>query len=104
MQRRAILLLLAVSAVLPAAPARRLNRYEYYCTIRDLLGVDFRANDNVPISCSVRHSAKLPGRLACRASAKSRCASKATLNATILFARLLRSPPASPLSWADICG
>ncbi len=30
------------------APARRLNRYEYECTARDLLGVDFRADDDFP--------------------------------------------------------
>jgi hypothetical protein len=29
-------------------PARRLNRYEYDATIRDLLGVDFRAGDDFP--------------------------------------------------------
>jgi hypothetical protein len=48
MKRRAISLFLAVTAALAAAPARRLNRYEYYCTVRDLLGVDFRAWDNFP--------------------------------------------------------
>jgi hypothetical protein len=51
MKHRAILLLLAVTAALPApgaALARRLNRYEYNSTIRDLLGVDFRAGDDFP--------------------------------------------------------
>jgi hypothetical protein len=46
MKYRAFSLLLAVTAV--AAPSRRLNRYEYYCSVRDLLGVDFRAWDNFP--------------------------------------------------------
>jgi hypothetical protein len=46
MKHRAIPLLLAAATALPAGapPVRRLNRYEYNCTIRDLLGVDFRAD------------------------------------------------------------
>jgi uncharacterized protein DUF1592/uncharacterized protein DUF1588/uncharacterized protein DUF1587/uncharacterized protein DUF1585/uncharacterized protein DUF1595 len=51
MEHKAISLLLAATAVLPAlsaAPARRLNRYEYNCTMRDLLGVDFHAGDDFP--------------------------------------------------------
>ncbi len=44
-----LLLVLAVAAPLSAAtPARRLNRYEYNCTVRDLLGVDFRAANDFP--------------------------------------------------------
>jgi hypothetical protein len=49
MKHRATSLLLAISAALTApgaVPVRRLNRYEYNCTVRDLLGVDFRANDD----------------------------------------------------------
>ncbi|MGA2740503.1 MAG: DUF1592 domain-containing protein [Bryobacteraceae bacterium] len=46
---RAVSLILALAGVLPAAaPVRRLNRYEYDCTIRDLLGVDFRAGNDFP--------------------------------------------------------
>jgi hypothetical protein len=40
-----------VAAGLPApaaTPARRLNRYEYNCTVRDQLSVDFRAFDDFP--------------------------------------------------------
>src|SRR5580693_2042380 len=51
MKHRATSLLLAISAALTApgaVPVRRLNRYEYNCTVRDLLGVDFRANDDFP--------------------------------------------------------
>lgn len=49
MKFRALSLLLALVAALPAAtPARRLNRYEYNATIRDLLGVDFRAGNDFP--------------------------------------------------------
>jgi hypothetical protein len=51
MKRRAIWLSLAVVVALSArtaTPARRLNRYEYNCTIRDLLGVDFRAGNDFP--------------------------------------------------------
>jgi Protein of unknown function (DUF1592)/Protein of unknown function (DUF1587)/Protein of unknown function (DUF1595) len=48
MKHGAFSLLLTLTAVLSAAPARRLNRYEYDCTIRDLVGVDFRAGDNFP--------------------------------------------------------
>lgn len=51
MRHRAIPLVLTLAAALPALAAthaRRLNRYEYTCTIRDLLGVDFRASDDFP--------------------------------------------------------
>jgi hypothetical protein len=51
MKHRATSLLLAMTAALTApgaVPVRRLNRYEYNCTVRDLLGVDFRANDDFP--------------------------------------------------------
>src|SRR5580704_15591085 len=51
MKHRATSLLLAISAALTApgaVPARRLNRYEYNCTVRDLLGVDFRAAGDFP--------------------------------------------------------
>ena len=51
MKHRATSLLLAISAALTApgaVPVRRLNPYEYNCTVRDLLGVDFRANDDFP--------------------------------------------------------
>src|SRR5580693_9988287 len=48
MKPRIISLWLAVAALLAAVPVRRLNRYEYNCTVRDLLGVDFRANDDFP--------------------------------------------------------
>ncbi len=44
-------LLLATVVILPAPAAtlaRRLNRYEYNATIRDLLGVDFRVNNDFP--------------------------------------------------------
>lgn len=40
---------LAVTVTLSAAvSARRLNRYEYNCTIRDLLGVDFQPANDFP--------------------------------------------------------
>jgi len=49
MNPRALSLLLAIAAAAPAAtPVRRLNRYEYDCTIRDLLGVDFHAAGDFP--------------------------------------------------------
>jgi hypothetical protein len=48
MKRRAIPLLLAAATLMPAAapgtPTRRLSGYEYNCTVRDLLGVDFHAD------------------------------------------------------------
>ena len=43
-----LLALVAVSPAPAATPVRRLNRYEYNCTIRDLLGVDFDAAGNLP--------------------------------------------------------
>jgi Protein of unknown function (DUF1587) len=50
MKVRAFFLLLTLVAFSARASqsARRLNRYEYQCTIRDLLGVDFRAADALP--------------------------------------------------------
>src|SRR5580658_5532087 len=48
MKPRIISLWLALAAIVAAAPARRLNRYEYNCTVRDLLGVDFHAGDDFP--------------------------------------------------------
>ena len=49
MKRRAILFLLAaVAACAATTPVRRLNRYEYNCTVRDLLGVDFRPGPDFP--------------------------------------------------------
>src|ERR1700721_2845871 len=51
MKLRAISLLLSTVVILPAPAAtlaRRLNRYEYNATIRDLLGVDFRATNDFP--------------------------------------------------------
>jgi len=51
MKRFAIVGLFALSVLVPArveASARRLSRYEYNCTIRDLLGVDFRAANDFP--------------------------------------------------------
>jgi Protein of unknown function (DUF1592)/Protein of unknown function (DUF1588)/Protein of unknown function (DUF1585)/Protein of unknown function (DUF1587)/Protein of unknown function (DUF1595) len=41
-------LTLGVCAAQASKPARRLNRYEYQCTVRDLLGVDFQADDAFP--------------------------------------------------------
>lgn len=50
MPRRAVLvcLVVAVSAPAQTVVAHRLNRSEYANTIRDLLGVDFRATDEFP--------------------------------------------------------
>jgi hypothetical protein len=53
MRFRDISLLLVVTAALPApaVSVRRLNRYEYNCTVRDLAGVNFRnfrAGDDFP--------------------------------------------------------
>ena len=51
MRRFAVKLLFVMAVAVPlwaAVPARRLNRYEYNCTVRDLLGVDFRSANDFP--------------------------------------------------------
>lgn len=51
MRRFAVKLLFVMAVAVPlwaAVTARRLNRYEYNCTVRDLLGVDSRSANDFP--------------------------------------------------------